>query len=211
MIVLIIVLFILLFIVWKYLSMDNFDMTRINSRDWIKKVNTGDIIGVCYNSVPGRLVNLFSNSYWTHLSMVVKKENIYIFEVCYYKSFRGVHMILLDEWLKKNSDFEISWISKRGKRIDYGDVEKIYEKLKQSDINLFVPSWLISLVKQKYEGNEAKDKYFCSEFIVMVMQELGVMRKIFRPCNYTPNEIMLSKIELEDDHLFDEPKIISFS
>jgi hypothetical protein len=222
MILLLILLILLLLFIWKSLSIDNFEMDHVGIDDFISRSNTGDIIGVSYKSVTGNLVNLFSNSYWTHLGMVIKSDNlmycekskcgIYIFEVCYYRSFRGVHFMSLEEFMRKNGDFEISYVSLRGDKVNNDDLFKIYERTKSCDINLFIPYWMITLIKQKYRGLEEQNTYFCSEFIMMLLHELNIAKKKNRPCNHSPNEIMLSMIELEHDYMYDMPKrIISSS
>lgn len=161
-----------------------------------------DLLSVCIPNINGRLVQLFTGSRITHLGMVViidGKTNV--IEVGYYNNYRGSRIIPIDKWLDKYSDFDIFYLKLKDNNPKSEDILRIYNTITPCDIDLNVISWLKTLTKIKYNGLVIKDKYYCTEFIVIFLQELGIMKKIYKPYCYTPRSIMNLKREMEDKYM----------
>ena len=175
---------------------------KIPHRKAYASMKTGDLVFVSYNSIRGKLVKIFTGSMWAHTGMIFEEENgkKIIIEVAYYGEDKyGVLRTPLEQWFKFNENRVLGWRVYNGSRFPK---EKLLRKLKydesrdiEPDTNLF--SWLRTMVKRRHRDSEYgnQDEYFCSEYIMHLLQEIGVVHGYgdpegVYPSGYKPWELL---------------------
>ena len=169
----------------------------------LDKVDTGDIFLVRYDSVYGKIVRVFAGTYWSHAGIILRtKKHIYILEVARYtkKNKKALNIYTIDEWLQYNSNRYIGYLQYRYERPTPTQIFNLYKKFKDIKVNLNTVYWLNTLVKWSYKY-ENKQKYFCTELIVKILQDLGMIEKKYMPCSYTPKSLSEMK-EYENLKIF---------
>jgi hypothetical protein len=157
-----------------------------------------DLLSVCLPNINGKLVQLFTGSRITHLGMIVLIEfKPHVLEVGYYHNYRGSRILPLNVWLSKYSDFELQYLKLKSSNPSTENIEKVYNMLTPCDIDMNVISWMKTLTKVKYNKLCIKNSYYCTEFIVMILQELGIMKKKYKSYCYTPRSLINLQREIE--------------
>lgn len=174
------------------------------------RYNTGDIICVSYDSLRGGLVKIFTGSAWTHIGLIVKTKNsINVVEVAHYEDWSGVTWRPLDKWLDLNNGRIIAIRKYQGKKFPG---KKLLQKIKETEHykpDLNVINWLNALRKINYRPQN-KLSYYCSEYICHLLQEIGVMKKIYLPSGYKPWELLYGELPLEEFHHYSNPFILNY-
>lgn len=178
----------------------------------LNKFETGDLLAVSYNSFRGRLVRIFTGSMWTHVGMIYRchtDNTLYVIEAARYEDKSGVVVTPIEKWLDWNDDRIFAWMPHRGTLIQDQDVERVFNSVQHSEVDLFVGSWLRAMIKQKYKPQPEKKYFYCSELVIHFLQELNVVDKIYLPSGYPPKEILFGKLPLINGHSFEEPKLLT--
>ena len=182
----------------------------------VKDGKTGDIILVSYEQSCG-LIKIFSNSKWTHTALLYrdKNDNLFILECGSYKSkkYCGVNLVPFKIWLRLNKKSPMTWIRIK-KPISNDKVHYVYQKYKKSKFNGKVIKLISALKNKEYEDTDASDynltrEFFCSQFIMTVLQETKVVEKVYKPCSYSPNDFYIQKHE-HIDKVFKKPIHLNF-
>lgn len=175
----------------------------------LKHAKTGDLIGISYPSLRGQLVKVFCGSCWCHVCMiVVNKEGPQVLEIGRYsRERRGVLLTPLKEWLELNDERIIGWRPYHG-NIEKKKIMQFIEEYKHLKEDMNVVSWLKCMITWKYHKKPEKDKFFCSEFMSFLMQEVGILEKKYDPASYRPVELMTRKLDLNIGHYYDQPLIL---
>lgn len=169
-------------------------------RKIVNSFNNCDLLSVCIPNLNGKMVQLFTGSRITHLGIIVVIDSEpYVLEVGYYNNVRGSNIMLLDKWLRKYRYLNIQYLRYKGPIKTSGELLNIYHKLAPCDINLNLISWIRTLSKISYSETTHKTSYFCTEFIVTMLQELNIMKKIYQPYCYTPRSIMYLQRDMFPD------------
>lgn len=203
----IIILFVLIRI--KFTPDEIFPVFLASSQQPLPPFRTGDCLFVSYRSIRGKLVKVFTGSMWSHMGMIYKKSNgtSVVIEACYYDpSEHGVLQTPLHEWLIFNRKRTLAWLPKMGPAIPDSEVERVFEGVKDGEMDTFVLNWLKAVVNRKYHP-EHKTEFYCSELIATLCQELGVIKKELMPSSYSPKSFMLRRIPCCNGHEFDEPQV----
>ena len=204
-IIIIPLLVVMLIFFWRYLKIETISEPIVRYSEIKDSLKTGDILSVSYDNINGFLVRLFSGSSYIHTGLVLRNENgVYVLESGFYKNKRGIMLSPLNRWIGKNSKIRISYSSLIGPGLDSKRLLDVYEKTKECDINMFVVSWMQTLIKTKYK-EQNKKSYFCSEYVCYCLQELGVVEKIHKPGNYTPNDILFGRIPMSNEYCYMMP------
>ena len=180
-----------------------------------KKLKTGDLVAVSYDSIRGNLFKIFTGSNWTHIGMIIiLKGDTYVLEVARYND--NEHGIILKKWKE--------WANWNDGRIigcrPYNGVKEfpIYEFLKyvkigiEKDVNanLFVFDWLWTLIKIPYNKKSIKKRkwFYCSEFIIGGMQYSGILKKKYDASGYKPWELIYGKLRTNEGYSYGKCSII---
>lgn len=219
-----VVLLLLIFAIFRYGISCNKSVTKSLDTEDFLKLKTGDLVFVSYRNLLGNSVRILSSSEWSHSGMIYKEENgeIFVLEVADYDSsvkqsyslktplYSGVIKIPYTFWLKLNKNHKIGFRSLDDEV--YASIKdnvfsefmklKIYKQQKLTDIS----SWKRLMFFEAYNEEEIllQDKVTCIEFIVLLLQNLGIMEKIYKPSSYYPCDLATKYIL----NCYDEIKII---
>lgn len=210
-----IVLILVTFAVFRYGISCNKSVTKTLSTEEFLNLKTGDLVFVSYKNLLGNSVRILSSSEWSHIGMIFKEENgeLYVLEVADYSSvvkqsyngaveplYSGVIKIPYVFWLKLNKNHKIAFRSLDNEL--YASIKnnvfsefmklKIYKQQKLTDIS----SWKRLMFFEAYDEEELllQDKITCIEFIVLLLQNLGIMEKTYKPSSYYPCDLATKNI-----------------
>ncbi len=218
-----IVLILVTFAVFRYGISCNKSVTKTLTTEEFLNLKTGDLVFVSYKNLLGNSVRILSSSEWSHIGMIFKEENgeLYVLEVADYSSvvkpsyngavktsyngaveslYSGVIKIPYTFWLKLNKNHKIAFRSLDDEV--YASIKndvfsefmklKIYKQQKLTDIS----SWKRLMFFEAYDEEEIllQDKITCIEFIVLLLQNLGIMEKTYKPSSYYPCDLATKNI-----------------
>jgi len=189
------IFFILLFTILFIYILSTFKIIGKESKydnyvyDIIKKGKTGDVLLTSYSN-SCHLIKFFTFSKWSHTSMLYRdeKNNLYVLECGAYRSakYTGVNLIPFNIWLKLNKNCPICWV-KIKKEIENYKIYHIYDKYKKTDFSGTIPDLIPALKRNKYIKNENKS-FFCSQFIMTILQDLNIINKKLSTNSFSPND-----------------------
>ncbi len=205
----------LIIIIWSYQLSKPFDKPKdeIELNKIENELETGDLIAVSYQSIRGNLVKCFTGSSWTHLGMIYKDCNtgeVFVLEVSYYTNKeQGIIKRPLRYWLDWNEDRDIVYIKHIGTPISSNDIDRILTKMPNVSPDTNVVNWLKTLVKRPYYPRNLNKPYYCSEFIIILLQELNVIEKEYLADGYQPWEAIFGKLKYINGHSYDRPLLLN--
>lgn len=210
-------LFIYLFVLSQLGKAFDFVDKKISARKAFSQMKAGDLVVVSYNSLRGKLVKVFTGSAWVHSGLVLEEGGKkYIVEVAYYNEDQyGVLMMPLNKWFDFNENRVLGWRVYNGKYFPNGHALQIVKRDMNRDIepDMNAVSWLRTMYKSKHndEGYGSRDEYFCSEYIMHVLQTIGVIEGYgcgYKPCGYKPWELFYGKLPLNKPHKYGKSYMI---
>lgn len=206
-------LIILIVIVLRYNSANDyhFRSPRAAILECIDGAQTGDLICVSYHSKRGRLVRVFTGSVWIHIGFVVRTVHgdPYVLEVARYSpDNQGLMAKPLEWWLDYNSDNLMAWRRYAGRGITSSKLLGVLRRNRHTDVNLHVVDWLQTMYKSDYKGG-TQDSYYCSEFVAYLLQELGIIERVYQPSGYKPWELLYGELPFRSGHAYEGPRVLS--
>lgn len=177
----------------------NSDLSQIKT-----EMKTGDVLVIAYDSIYASLVKVFNGSYWSHGSFILReKDRIYVIEIARYTygedkcRYKGLIKIPLSEWLYYNKGRYVGYCKYKDdkRRPSTKRVLDLVQKYGKVKVNLDTIYWMNTLVSHSYSDEKYeryykdKKKYFCTEFLANLLQELDMISKDYLPCNYSPEYI----------------------
>jgi hypothetical protein len=178
------------------------------------KFNNCDLLCACIPNMYGKLVKFFTGSSLTHMGMIVMiKDEPHVLEVGYYKNKRGSLLFPLDRWLDKFSIFDIV-VTQYSGDISSDQILSTYFDLTPCDIDMNVTNWLRTVVQFKNKNCEKeikrrkKTEYFCTEFIVTILQRLKILDDSYRADSYSPAMVMHGRIKTLKGKFNEQPLVI---
>jgi hypothetical protein len=205
------IIIISLIILYRYYTTPILNITNNSNLEDIKnKLNTGDLLFLEYNSTYSKLINIFTRTRWSHVSFVYKtKKGIYIIEVTYYKStnFSGLCVIPIDKWFDINQGHKCGFKKLETGKISKQVINKLLKDYKNIRLDLNLIHWLRPIFKKNYsKSNKIKTEYFCSEFIALLLQELGILKCKYTPDSYKPIDLYNLENYSSIDFIFEIPE-----
>lgn len=203
------IIFIIVTIRLKFIKDDPLPVFLPSSRQPLPDFETGDCVFVSYRSTRGKLVKIFTGSMWSHMGMIYKQANgrSFVIEAVYYDPQQhGVLKTPLEEWLNFNGRRTLGWLRKRGPKIPDSEMDRVFQLVQHCDMDTLVLNWLKAVVNRKYFP-EKKSKFYCSELIATLCQELKIMDKVLMPASYSPKTFMELRLPLINGHWFEPPMI----
>jgi hypothetical protein len=195
-----IILFLLFYFSFYFLSpnLESFtkdELSNIPTFDTLKdSIQTGDLIFTSGKTYPERIISGFTNSYFTHVGILVKENDIiYIWDSDIGQGVKmGPRFMLLEDKLKRYKGFKIGVVAKTpySGNIKEDDIMKIVHKYIDKGMDNKMYSYFIDSLKDE-------DKLFCSELVIKTYQDLDLIDRIKYPINskkYTPGDILDGKI-----------------
>ncbi len=203
----ILVILIVVLFVWFRLS-EPLDIppSRIGFLHVLPQLKTGDLLAISYSSIRGKLVKVFTGSMWTHLGLVYRNRQgeIYVIEAALYPDKEGVLRTPLSEWKSWNMGRIVAYASLIGPPISDEAIEDALSKVSGCSVDMFVLNWFLTTFRLEYrEGH--RGKFFCSELVAYLLQQLGVIEKQYRPTSYSPKDFIFSRIKMSPSYSYQEP------
>ena len=193
--------FLLIFISLRLkMGVDCDSMKKIHKKKIKKYGRTGDIIVVAYGSKRAKLVKVFTGSMWTHCSILLVEENkpMRVIEVAHYGEDRtGLVITDLEEWLKRHKYCILGYRPYHGSRLNKSRIDTYIEENEGIRADMNVVSWLKTMYKFSYKTTKKK-RFYCSEFVVSFLQDMGIMRKKYDASGYKPWELLYGDIPLRE-------------
>lgn len=178
----------------------------------LPRVKTGDLLLVSYRNVSGYVVKIFTQSIWTHVGLVYREgRDIYVLECGYYHP--GLKDIIKNpilQWLQLSESSPMVWIPLEGGEVSNQDLNQQLEKIGHGIFPKHLYKWLPAVIRVPYRPKTDR-VFFCSELIAYLFQELGIMKKEYRPSSYSPKDFMSRKITLEKPYFLGEPVGFTYS
>lgn len=167
-------------------------------------MDTGDLVCISYNNIPGAIVGSLTRSAWQHVGIVWKHpvSNIrYVFEgcICHQKQYQHFYMMPVDTWININRGSTIAYKKYNGPPLNpFKMLEVFIPFLDNTYLEGFRPSWLRFLFEEKYQANVIHRKHYtCFELIIIIGMECGIYKKILNASSYFPKDIVLDRIPME--------------
>ena len=173
-------------------------------------MDTGDILAVSYTSYHGNLVKIFTGSIWTHIGMVIRKDDgIYVIEIARYgRNNRGLILKPLHDWISWNKNNMMALRKYDGELpFPKEELEEHLKQYKDVEEDFSVISWLKSTIHRKYHPPD-KDYFYCSEFISHTLQSLNVMKKRIISSSFKPWELLYGKLALNSGYSYQCPVLL---
>jgi hypothetical protein len=209
--IIVISLILIFFAIFRYGVSCNKSITKTLSTQDFLDLKSGDLVFVSYRNLLGNSVRILSSSEWSHVGMIYKEDNgnTFVLEVADYSGitkqsydslYSGVIQIPYNLWLKYNKNHKIGFRSLNNEV--YSSIKdkvfsefmklKIYKQQKLTDIS----SWKRLMFFEAYDEEELllQDKVTCIEFIVMLLQNLNIMTKEYKPASYYPCDLATKNI-----------------
>ena len=208
--VIVITLLLLFYAIYNYgVSCNKSIENPIDTQDFLD-LKTGDLVFVSYRNLLGNSIRVLSASEWSHVGMIYKDEissssdSLYILEVADYSDFdssqTGVIKVPYNVWLNYNKHHKIGF--RRLNEDVYNSIKtnvfsefmklKIYKQQKLTDVF----AWKRLMFFEEYNEEELllQEKITCMEFIVMLLQNLEIMEKSYKPSSYYPCDLLSKNI-----------------
>jgi len=174
------------------------DLVREKTPDEVENIlETGDLVFIRYSSKHGKIVKIVTDSHWTHTGLVYRRNGeCYIIEVADYTGHdhpehNGLCIIPFDDWVELN-DERICGYRKYTGRKSREKLEKqlaiLLEKYKDIKLTMALYDWSAILFNRVYD-NSRDDKYFCSEFIAALLQELRILNRNYHCSSFSPKKL----------------------
>jgi hypothetical protein len=187
-------------------------MKRFCTRKYLKCANTGDLIAVAYGSKRAKLVKVFTGSMWAHAAVIihVRGNDAHVVEAARYSETKsGILATPLKKWLHHNRNYIVAYRPYRGCGFEMDSLKNFMETHESAKIDMFVGNWLKSMYKLRHDGSRGpKEKYYCSEFVAHLLQELNVIKRKYLPAGYKPWELLYDDLPLKTGHYYDEPRLL---
>ena len=136
----------------------------------------------------------------------LEEGKIYVIEMARFsRNERGLILKPIEQWISWNDDSMIGYRSYDGdNEFPIEEMEYMLEESEDFEEDLLVTSWLKTMINRRYYEQD-KDYYYCSEFIIHMMQEIGVLKKKIMPCSFQPWQLLYSKMDLHSGYNYASP------
>jgi hypothetical protein len=192
------ILLIILLYQFKLLVVPQEKLPRKAAWEYFKQeAKTGDILLLAYDSLKANIVKVFTNSNWNHVVLVQRKnDEIFMIELAHYSGSDYHHLcvIPLDDWIERNNGVVKIW-GRINTPVSNRKLDRVVQSTKKVKLANSLLTWSKALMKRGYQGY--KPEMFCNEFIVYVLQELGLCSKRHDASSYKPKDFLLGRIPLK--------------
>lgn len=190
------------------------DYPTENTKLDLENLQTGDLLSVSYGNHLGIFITFWSSSHWSHPSMIYRRtdDEIFVVEACRYRDqkWRGVIVMPINKWIELNKKHIIALTKYQGPKIYNDQIERALGMVSNFRLQSFQASWLRFIQDKKlYHKPEGKHKV-CYEIMIILMQELGIVKKLYTYYSYWPKDICWGNLDFEDGYSYLPPKLVIF-
>lgn len=198
------------------------DTATVSIDDICKHGQLGDILGLSTCDLHTLTLGIFTQSIWSHVALIFtdyQDGTKYVVEL----GVKGFRQTLLRNWLNyhsKNKANKIIWIARAtsSATVDGSSNESkkmckiLNEFIKNKyELNDDYVQWALNKITQTCGSNNG-EKMYCSEFVILILQHLGIVKKdtditetkanAKHSSTYTPGEIVNRQFPLRDSSKF---------
>ncbi len=189
-------------IIYSGIDKKSLEISDIKDYETLK---SGDLVFVSYKNLLGKSIRLLSASEYSHVGMIFKDttqvspDDLYVLEIADYNDSKdsGVLKIPYEKWLKLNKHHDI-YIRKLNDK-DY-EAKEIQSKILNefNKLQKYKQQKLTDILELKrmmfFEAYDDKkieklEKITCIELVVMMLQNLELMKKDSMPSSYYPCDL----------------------
>lgn len=176
--------------------------------DVLRYGRTFDLIAVAYTSVTCSLVKMFTRSRWSHVCMLYRApttQRLYIIEAMRTRKYpHEIQIINFDHWLAGNEGFDklyLPFTLPRSNDIVHAEYAvanytmHYFRRGLKTNMNVF--DWISTLKDTPYPNDPEEQRWihddytaFCTEFIILLLQHVGIVQKKWDPACYSPVRMM---------------------
>lgn len=170
----------------------------------LEQLDTGDLLFVRYHSKHGYLIRAGTGDVWSHTALVCKHPyttEISIIEMADYTEYShdnveglcGLCIVPLQQWLELNED-RLCGYRRCKHRPTFQQIQRAINGHNATQLDMDLRNWAKTLVWLKSNSDEPPNKthYFCSEFIAMILQKLGLLDSEYSASCYSPARLARS-------------------
>jgi hypothetical protein len=180
----------------------------------INSLQSGDLLSVSYNNQLGTFVSFWSRSFSSHPALVYRRSDteIFIVEGAHYDGTKWKHVIVIPikEWLEHNKKYLVAITKFKGPRITNDQMERGIAKISHLKLQSFKLSWIRFIQKSKPYTPPRENRYVCYEILMILLQELGIVKKLYSVSNNWPGDFCWGRLELEDGYSYEYPKLLNY-
>lgn len=187
------------------------DYPKINETLNTATLKTGDLLSVSYNNQLGTFISFWSRSAISHPAMVYRRSEteIYIVEAARYdEKWKHVICIPLKEWLEFNKKYIVVITKFTGPTISNDAMERAITKISRYKLESFKVGWIRFIQDKKPYKDPESIKKVCYEIMIILLQELGIVKKLYNESAYWPADICWGRLDYEDGYKYKEPKLL---
>lgn len=189
------------------------DLPKITEDININTLRTGDVLGVGYTHPFGWFVKAWSGSVWSHTGIVWKdpeSNQVYVLEAAmYHDPYKGVFKIPILDWIRINRKSHIGLARLKGKSVDAGKLIQAFEERKKHvELEGYNWRWYRLLFKTRYY-EETRKRYTCYEIVVILLQDVGVVRKLYTCSSYWPYHVMTGEIHTAKGYKYENAVLLN--
>jgi len=179
----------------------------------IYTLKTGDILTVSYRNIFGNFVTSWFNSVWSHSSLVYidpDTKQIFLIECANYDKYytKTIFKIPISTWIRFNRKSDIV-LTRINKELDPHKLNDVFNKhASYMKLDSFSYKWYRLLYQQPY-FEQTREKFTCYEMIIVVLQDVGVIKKLYACSSYNPSNIVKGELDFCDGYEFEPPVMLN--
>lgn len=209
----IVIISLLIFLIASFRATARNDLPKTTEDININTLRTGDVLGVGYTHPFGWFVKAWSGSMWSHTGIVWKDpqdNQIYVLEAAmYHDPYKGVFRIPILDWLRINRKSYIGLARLKGKSLDpVALIQAFEERKKHVELEGYNWRWYRLLFRTPYH-EETRKRYTCYEIVVIILQDVGVVRKLYTCSSYWPYHVMKGQIHTTKGYSYDDAVLLN--
>jgi len=170
--------------------------TWISKEKLLNEVQTGDVLLFEGDTYGERVMKWCTDSFFSHVSLVIRITNdqetkVYLWEADLgQRKKEGPRLIELSEKFQRYRGNKVcGWRQLKGPSIDPRRFVPLIDKYLSFEMDHRVLTWWFSgWFTLFYPLFKTENKVFCSEFVALTLQELGIMKKDRLPSWYSPGD-----------------------
>jgi hypothetical protein len=178
-------------------------------------INTGDILGICYQNLFADVVTTLTGSVWMHAGVAwrdPKDNKLYILESADYDTpqYSGIIKMPFSTWMRFNKKCTMGISRLRGKKVDAAKIWDEWQYYLRTDFEAFSCTWHRFLQYRPYTPAR-QDRYTCFEIILELLQRCDVLKKTYACSTYLPKDLIKGLVPTEEGYKYETLQVLDTS
>ncbi len=174
-------------------------------------LQTGDLVGVSYHHLTGRMTTAWCSSLWGHTGIAWRAPDtneLFILETARYgRGYNGIVRVPFDLWARINRRQKVCWLKlhNTGVGVDAGRMDTFFKQL-QPARDVFNPDAARYLLRRPYKEQTVdeltKHRLNCYEVTIILLQKMGIVAKKYAYSSYSPGDIINRRIHMAPGYTY---------